>query len=103
MDEIFKTVNHYVAHEDELVRELTQPTENIILDRNRELRKNPDAQHDLGAQCGESYGRQVANIPLIMVDKAKRDGYDILRNDKDLFKWLQTTPEGRSCLTREKL
>jgi len=38
---------------------LTQPTRNLILERNKELRKNPGAIRDL------SFGRQAASIPII--------------------------------------
>ena len=38
---------------------LTQPSRNLILERNKELQKNEGAIRDL------SFGRQVASIPII--------------------------------------
>jgi len=84
---------------------LTQPTENIILRRNAELRKNPGVIHDLGAQGSDGvWGRQIASIPEIMYHKAIRDGYQLNCGDKDissrdLFRFLQTE-DGKKCLVR---
>jgi len=54
-----------VPHEDRVYRKLTQPTRNLILNRNKELRKNPGSIRDL------SFGRQHLSIPL--------EDYEILK------------------------
>jgi hypothetical protein len=81
----------------------TQPTENLILHRNAELRKNPGVIHDLGAQ-GDSgtFGRNIASIPFILYDKAIRDGFEINAKDaehrsKEMFRYLKSD-EGKTCL-----
>ena len=98
-DEVFKSKLVYQPHEDKIYRELTQPTEKIILNRNAELRKNPGALKDL------SFGRMAASIPFNVYEKAIRDGYQLNCPDKtirqrDMHRFLQTV-EGKACLVQE--
>lgn len=100
MDEVIRSKIHYQPSEDRLYHETTQPTEDLILAENAELRKD-NALRDL------SFGRQVASIPFIMWEKAVRDGYDLNCKDskiaeKELFRYLQSD-EGKKCLVRDKL
>ena len=105
MEDVIKSEIFYQEHTDELVHKTSQPTEDIILDRNAELRKNTGAIKDLGAgQEGGTWGRQVASIPFIVFEKAIRDGYRL--NDKDqitasleMNRFLQSD-EGKKCLVR---
>lgn len=96
---------HYQDHEDKLYHRTSQPTEGLILERNAELRKNPDAIKDLGqGKEGGSWGRLVATIPVIMLDKAVRSGYDIYSKDaqiasKEMHRFLQSA-DGQLCLIR---
>lgn len=105
MDEVFKSELHYQEHTGELTHKLTQPTEQLILDRNAELRRNEGAMHDLGAQDGGgSWGRQLASIPMVIYEQAKRDGYDLQNKDakvaeKELYRFL-STPMGKACLVQ---
>lgn len=105
MDSVFRSDIHYQDHTDELTHKTTQPSEQKILDRNSRLRNNPGAIQDLGAnQEGGSWGRQVASIPLIIYEKAKRDGFDFDSYDKkyaglEMQRFLQT-PEGKACLVQ---
>ena len=100
MDEVFKSTLKYQPHEDKLYRLLTQPSEDLILRRAAELRKNPDAMRDL------SFGRLAATIPFNVFEKALRDGFQLNSPDKDIrqkdmFRFLNT-PEGKACLVTEK-
>ena len=103
MDEVFKSEFHYQDHTDDLTHKLTQPTEDLILDRNRELRKNKGAIRDLGAGSeGGSWGRQVASVPMIIYERAIRDGFDLNSKDtayagREMQRFLKTTL-GRLCL-----
>jgi len=104
MDEVIKSKLHYHHGDNTATHVATQPTENLILDRNAELRKNPGAIHDLGAQSGEAFGRLMASIPIIMYDRALRNGFDLNSKDKtradlEMMRYLQTT-EGKSCLVQ---
>ena len=106
MDEILKNEFKFDGHDDTITRVMTQPTENIILNRNSELRKNNGAIQDLGSQSGDTWGRQVASIPFVMFEKAIRDGYDLNCKDskiaqKELMRYLQSS-EGQACLIRGK-
>lgn len=89
--------------QDHLVHEWTQPAEDLILERNNELRKNEDALRDLGeGQEGGTWGRQVASIPFALYYKAIRDGFDLNSKDsktaeKEMWRFLQT-PEGKTCI-----
>ena len=105
MDEIFKSDVHFQEHTGELTHKLTQPSEQIILDRNARLRNNPGALRDLGqGQEGGAWGRQVASIPMVIFEKAKRDGFDLTNPDtefagREMNRFLQT-PAGKSCLVQ---
>ena len=97
--------SEFLSHIDEVAHKQTQPSEDIILARNAELRKNPGALHDLGSQSGESFGRLVANIPFNMFEKAIRDGYALNHNDSEIAalamaRYLKTV-EGRACLLQD--
>lgn len=98
---------HYQEHTGILTHITDQPTEEIILARNAELRKNPGVIRDLGSNDeGGSWGRSIANIPFIMLERAKRDGYELDATDKEhrskeLHRFLQSE-EGRKCLIQGK-
>lgn len=108
MDKVFKSDFHYQEHTGEITHALTQPEENKILARNAELRKSEGAIQDLGAQSeGGVFGRQVASIPMIIYEQAKRDGYDLDNPDssiaeKEVFRFLNSDI-GKTCLVREKI
>jgi hypothetical protein len=99
--------SEFISHIDEVTHVQTQPDEDLILARNAELRKNPDAIMDLGARSDEgTWGRMVASIPFNMLEKARRDGYDLYNRDadfasKELHRYLQSE-EGKLCLIRDK-
>lgn len=105
MTGVIKSEIFYQDHTDELIHKTSQPTEGLILDRNAELRKSPDAIKDLGAgQEGGTWGRQVASIPFIVFEKAIRDGYQLNHKDREfagreMHRFLQSD-EGKSCLVR---
>jgi hypothetical protein len=104
MDEVFRS--EFIEHGTELCHKVTQPSEDIILARNQELRKNPGAINDLGANSEETWGRQVASIPFIMWDAAIRCGYDLASKDhktaeKELWRFLNSE-EGKKCIVQGK-
>lgn len=104
MDEVIRSDIHYQEHTGELTHKMTQPSEDIILQRNAELRKNPGVIQDLGKQTGSSWGRNIASIPFNMYEAAVRAGYDLKSTDKDhrskeLFRYLQSE-EGKKCLVQ---
>lgn len=105
MDSVIKSEVHYQEHTNTLTHKTTQPTENLILDRNAELRKNPGVIRDLGqGQSGGTWGRQVASIPFILFEKAIRDGYKLNSKDQklaasEMHRFLQSA-EGKTCLVR---
>lgn len=105
MDEVLRSDVHYQEHDGTLTHKLTQPTEDLILDRNAELRRNPGAIRDLGSQSeGGTWGRQVASIPFIIFEQAKRDGFDLSNKDQEIAgremnRFLQT-PMGKACLVQ---
>lgn len=85
----------YQPHTDEIIHARSQPTENFIYDRNKELREN-EMMGDL------SFGRCVASIPIIAWERAIRAGYDLNSKDqqiagKEIHRFLQSE-EGRRCL-----
>ena len=108
MNDVIKSDIFYQEHTGELTHKTSQPTEDIILRRNHELRKNPGAMRDLGDQeVGGAFGRQVASIPFIMFEEAIRDGFDLNSKDakhaeKEMFRYLQSE-KGKLCLIREKI
>lgn len=103
MDKVIRSDVHYQEHTGVLTHKTTQPTEDLILNRNAELRKNPGVIQDLGAQSkGDTWGRAVASIPFIMYEKAIRDGYDLNCKDaqirsKEVTRYLKSE-EGKKCL-----
>jgi len=103
-DGIFTSEFHFQEHTETLTRKLDQPSRDFILARNAELRKNPGVIQDLGKQSGESFGRQVATIPMITLYEAIRDGYDLLSKDKDVaareMNRFLRSPEGKACLVQ---
>lgn len=101
---IFSEIKFEQEH---IVHKTTQPTENLILERNAKLRNNEGIIQDLGAQSGETWGRQVASIPFVIWEKALKAGFQMTHKDsnfanKELFRFLQT-PEGQACLIRGKI
>jgi len=56
-------------------RELTQPSEDTILNRNSELRKNTGVINDM------SFGRQLASIPVNAYEKMCRDHPELIKGD----------------------
>jgi hypothetical protein len=99
LDEVFKA--DYEIHGDQLVRRLTQPTENIILNRNAELRKNPGAIRDM------SFGRMVASIPFNDYEFLRRKYPELVYGDaeqrqKCMYKILSSS-EGARFLVRDHL
>ena len=59
--------------EEKLHHKTSQPTENLILERNKNLRKDDGAAlRDL------SFGRQIASIPHILYEWAIRNGFEEL-------------------------
>ncbi len=104
MDEVFRSELFYQDHTGEITHKLTQPSEDIILARNAELRKNPGVIQDLGKQSGSVFGRQLASIPLVMYEAALRAGYGLNSGDgehqsKEMARYLRTT-EGKKCLVQ---
>lgn len=93
MDGPIKSRLVFQPHENKIYHERTQPTEKIILERNKQLRNNPGTLKDL------SFGRKIADIPFNMIEKAKRDGYDIMKDPTALMKWLKTE-DGRLCIVQ---
>lgn len=105
-DEVFRSEFHFQEHTQELTHKLTQPSEDLILNRNAELRKNPGVIQDLGAQGPDgTWGRCVASIPLNHWEWALRNGFELNKGDaehrsKELFRFLQTE-KGKECIIRE--
>ena len=104
MDEVFKS-ELYFEH-DHIVHKLTQPTEDIILERNKRLRNNTGAIRDLKDEDGETWGRLLCSIPMIVWDKAIRDGFDLNSKNaqtakKELMRFL-ATDIGKACLVEDK-
>jgi hypothetical protein len=105
MDEVIKSELYFEG--DLIIHKQTQPTENLILERNQDLRKNEGAIRDLKDADGETWGRMVASIPLIMFEQAIKAGYKLRSKEKgeaskELFRFLQS-PLGKTCLIRDKL
>lgn len=104
MDEVIRSDIHYQEHTGVLTHKTSQPTENLILERNAELRKNPGVIQDLGKQSNGTFGRMLASIPFIMYERAMRDGYELNSGDgehrsKELFRYLKSD-EGKKCLVQ---
>ena len=96
--------SEFIEHCNTITHKLTQPTEDIILARNARLRQNQGIINDLGHKSeGGTWGRLMANVPLILWNKAIKDGYDLDSKDKEIrdserIRYLTTTVEGRACL-----
>jgi hypothetical protein len=107
IDEVIRSDVHYQEHTGVLTHKTTQPSEDLILQRNAELRKNPGVIQDLGAQTEDgAFGRYVASIPFIMYEAAIRAGFDLNATDgdhrsKELFRYLKTE-EGAKCIVQGK-
>ena len=88
-----------------LTHAIEQPSEDLILERNNELRKNPGALRDLGAKTeGGSWGRQVASIPIVIFYQAIKDGYQLNAPDsnfagREMHRFL-LSDIGKTCLVR---
>jgi|LakMenE01Jun11ns_1017448.scaffolds.fasta_scaffold7871531_1 hypothetical protein len=100
IDPVIRSRIHYQNHTDTVTHVMDQPSENAILERNAELRKD-NVLSDL------SFGRQIASIPLIMWERAKRAGYDLESKDskiaeKEIFRFLQSDL-GKACMVRDKI
>ena len=106
MDEVIRSDIIYQEHTGELHHKTSQPSEDLILNRNAELRKNPGVIKDLGADSpGGTWGRSVASIPFILYDWAIRNGYDLNSKDKEhrsreLFRFLRSE-KGKQCIINE--
>jgi hypothetical protein len=97
--------SEFLTHIDEIAHKQTQPSENLILARNAELRKNPGVLYKLGEQEGHVWGEMLASIPFNMYEKAIRDGYQLNHPDAAtsamaMMNYLQT-PEGKECLVQD--
>ncbi len=104
MDEVIRSDIHYQEHTGILTHKQTQPSEDLILQRNAELRKNPKVIKDLGSNKDGTWGRNIASIPEIMYYRAIRDGYELTSGDaehrsKELFRFLKSD-EGKKCLVQ---
>lgn len=103
MTGVIKT--EFLQHGTVLTAKKTQPTEDLILARNAELRKNPGVIRDFGKdQEGGTWGRQVASIPEIIYWNAIKAGYDMNSKDaqiaaKETARFLRS-PIGRTCLVQ---
>ena len=98
MDQVIKSEVLWSPHDETLTHRTSQPTEGLILERNKELR-----DHDLLGDL--SFGRQLASIPIIAWEAAKRAGFDLDNPDgtvagKEIQRFLQT-PYGKACLVKE--
>lgn len=108
VDEVFRSEFHFQEHTEVLTHKLTQPTEDLILNRNAELRKNPGVIQDLGSQGGgktQTWGRWLCSIPHVMFEQALRDGYQLNATDRqfrsdELARYLKSD-EGKKCLVQE--
>ncbi len=97
-DEVFKADWYYQPHEDRLYRNLTQPTEDLILNRNKELRKNPDA---VDRDKMEGF-RWAASVPMAVWENAKKEGYELdcpdkAKRERERARFF-ATPIGKACL-----
>ena len=107
MDGVIESKYHYQAHTEVMTHETSQPTEDLILDRNAEMRKNPGSVQDLGAQGKDgTWGRQIAEIPMIMYAAAIKAGYELTNPDQkfaasEMQRYLASS-EGQKCLIQGK-
>lgn len=102
---VFSSEFKFDNHDDTIHHVLTQPSEDLILAQNAELRKTPGLIRDLGAgDEGGSWGRMVATVPLIMFNQAIRDGYKLNSPDseiagREMHRFL-ASEKGKLCLVR---
>lgn len=105
VDEVFRSEFHYQEHTGVLTHKVSQPSEDLILNRNAELRKNPGVIQDLGAQSKDgTWGRWLCSIPHVMYEKALRDGYQLNATDgqfrsEEINRYLKSE-EGKKCLVQ---
>lgn len=100
MSKVIRSQLLYQPHTNQLLHRQSQPSENLILERNQELRKD-NALGDL------SFGRQVASIPFIIWEEAIRNGFDLANPNgeiagKEIARFLRTE-KGKTCMVRDKL
>lgn len=97
--------SEFISHLSEVAHRRTQPTEDLILRRNAELRKNPGSINDLGAgSIGGTWGRMIASIPFNLFEEATRNGYDLSNRNAEVAgmemnRYLQSF-EGQKCLVQ---
>ena len=98
-------LSEFAFEDEKIIHKTSQPTEDLILERNKELRKTPGAINDFGANNeGGTWGRQLASIPIIIYEKAIRDGFDLNNTDKaiaanEMYRFL-STDIGKACMVR---
>jgi len=69
---------YHSKHEDVVTRNLTQDSGAMILERNSQLRNNPDALKDL------TFGRQVMTIPLADYEMLRRKYPELCSTDNQV-------------------
>ncbi len=69
---------YHSKHEDVVTRNLTQENRSMILERNSQLRNNPDALNDL------TFGRQVMTIPLADYEMLRRKHPELRSSDNQV-------------------
>lgn len=90
----------FKQEDDKLHRRLTQPTEGVILERNKQVRQN-SALRDM------SFGRQVASIPLNDYEMLCRKYPELKHGDAEqkqtrIMKILASS-EGKKYMVQESL
>lgn len=101
-DQVFKTkVERNLSGSDEFVTTIEQPSRNLILERNSQLRNNNGAMNDL------SFGRQLASIPLedwewFLRHNPNYRKVDKVAREKMLFNFLRNTQRGRDSMVVEE-
>jgi len=97
-DGIIATRWHEQAHTGETVVEQVQDT-TAILERNAELKKNPDALRDM------DFGRQVASIPLVVYYDWQRKYPELRSTDSEVAnaKFMQLLKQHPEFWVREKI
>lgn len=104
---IIKSEFHYQPCTEQVTHRTTQPTEDIILKRNQEVR-NSGLKLEFGVGDGAEggmWGRALCSVPFIKWEAAKRAGFDLdcpdqEIADRELMRFLKTE-EGRKCLVTE--
>lgn len=91
---------NFRVEDDKLYRVMSQPSEDIIMNHNKELRKNEGALVDM------EFGRLRANIPLNIYEAAIRCGYDLDNKDGKIWRMemerFLNSPIGRACQVRDE-